>query len=294
MASRREWEYSSAIDGVGEVRLRSWRYFFNYIYNEMLDHETYIWRGQRRDDWPIESTIDRLKKKAKVSKTKSYKFEEEHLEQFKYATRGRRGSNPSKLDTENEWWALGQHYGLATPLLDWTTSPFVAAYFAFIGIGEKQTKYRAVYALHKPSIEDKVKELVIIKKKDNKIKLEQLKSERKTLSATGLGLQEYALSLPVKPDVEFIRPLSDENQRLVNQGGLFSRFPSNVDVQSWVKTNFKNDHDGYTILKILIPNKHREECLKSLNRMNINHLTLFPDLYGASRFCNIFGEIEKY
>lgn len=95
-------------------------------------------------------------------------------------------------------------------------------------------------------------------------------------------------------EVEFIRPLSDENQRLVNQAGLFSRFPVGTNVQSWVQTNFKGKGNGFTLIKIYIPNKEREECLKSLNRMNINHLTLYPDLYGASRFCNLFGEIERY
>ena len=93
--------------------------------------------------------------------------------------------------------------------------------------------------------------------------------------------------------MEFIRPLSDENQRLVNQGGLFTRAPDGEAVESWVQKNFIDD-SGYVLMKILIPNKDRTECLTSLNRMNINHLTLFPDLYGATKYCNLFGEIKNY
>ncbi len=35
------------------------------------------------------------------------------------------------LRTEFEWWALGRHSGLLTPLLDWSWSPYVSAFFAF-------------------------------------------------------------------------------------------------------------------------------------------------------------------
>ena len=80
-------------------------------------------------------------------------FLSKHLLEFKYAVRGRRGSNPPSINDENEWWALGQHHGLATPLLDWTKSPFVAAYFAFIEVAEPQTTHRAIFALHQPTIE---------------------------------------------------------------------------------------------------------------------------------------------
>src|SRR5207245_11317339 len=94
--------------------------------------------------------------------------------------------------------------------------------------------------------------------------------------------------------IEFVRPMSDENPRLISQGGVFSRGPDGQDLETWIRANFKGEQDGYILMKILIPDADRESCLRSLNRMNINHLSLFPDLYGAAKFCNTSSEITKY
>ena len=48
------------------------------------------------------------------------------------------------------------------------------------------------------------------------------------------------------------------------------------------------------LVKFTVPTGDREDCLRSLNRMNINHLSLFPDFYGASTFCNLNLEIASY
>lgn len=288
MSRTKRWVWSTIDNCYGQVKLSSWKYFSDFVYQEMLDYDAYIWRGHRCDNWGLESTLDRLIKKAKVAKTKQWDFRRLHLEQFQHAVRGRRGSNPPVMENENDWWALGQHHGLATPLLDWTTSPFVAAYFAYINQGDNQTRNRAIYAIQKSSVEKRVNKLIKIKEAENKQEKEDIASGKKQ---SGL-LSGFLLDAPVKPQVEFIRPLSDENQRLVNQGGLFSRAPDEKPLDTWVTEN--GTGNGYTLIKILLPNKDRTESLKILNRMNINHLTLFPDLYGASKFCNLFGEIEKY
>lgn len=82
-----------------------------------------------------------------------------HLENFKYDTRGRRGNNLKEL-TEDEWWSLGQHHVLSTPLLDWTNSPYVAAFFALSEDFEcSEDNYCAVYAIRKRQVEINNKKL---------------------------------------------------------------------------------------------------------------------------------------
>lgn len=290
MARTKRWSWLDAGPGMAEVKLSSWKYFGDFIYQEMLQYDSYVWRGQRCDDWTLESTFERLVRDAKVPEAKEVKFREKHLEQFKYAVRGRRGLNPPALEDENAWWALGQHHGLATPLLDWTTSPFVAAFFAFIDMDEPQTRNRAIYALHRPTIELRARRKA---RDENVRRREELAQMEKDGKKPGF-LQRVLLESKAEPEILFVRPLSDENQRLVNQGGLFSRVLTSKTLEQWVQDHPDPDDKGYMLIKILVPNRDRDGCLRNLNRMNINPLSLFPDLYGASKFCNLFSEIDRY
>jgi hypothetical protein len=88
------------------------------------------------------------------------------------------------------------------------------------------------------------------------------------------------------PEVVFITPESDENNRVINQNGLFSFSQNGVELQSWIESIFHGSQEK-ALIKILVPNDERENCLKNLNTMNINHITLFPDLYGASMYTNM-------
>ena len=251
------------LNGVKRVSTPTWPTFSAYVSTKFLDFTNYIYRGQASDRWPLESSLDRTLRR--IGELENSKIRERHLERFKYAARGRRGMNPPKLESDNEWWALGQHNGLVTPLLDWTTSPYVAAYFAFAGAPEPDVERRVVFALSYAG---------------TTIKSSELKQE---LGATA-------------PTLEFVRPLSDENPRLVSQGGLFTRAPDGMTIEEWVEKNMSEltARAKVTIYRIEIPETERLVFLRNLNRMNINHLTLFPDLYGAGRYGNFGLEIDKY
>ena len=265
MGRPKRWITSRVNNGFYEVRLSSWKYFSNYINDIYLDYNHYIWRGQKREDWKLEPSLDRIFKNKDKKKTAAGITREHHLSNFQYATRGRRGFNPPEL-SENEWWALGQHQGLQTPFLDWTSSPYVAAYFAFAEDGKDITPRRAIWAMFRPSIDAKN---IILKK------------------------NHHGSDRP--PIIEIVSPLSGDNSRLVNQAGLFTRAPDNVDIETWFIDNFKEDKPNVLrLVKITVPDHDRDIALRSLNRMNINHLTLFPDLYGASKYCNLSLVTKSY
>ena len=257
----------SQSDGIASFRLASWSHFFDFLEAEVFQpshapKHSYIWRGQRDKEWSLSSSLDRLLARLNLLNSNDLDHSlAEHLESFKYATRGRRGPTPASL-LENDWWALGQHFGLATPLLDWTRSPFAAAYFAF-ELNADPTDYRAVYGLDQNAVR---------RRNDDLLEGESLEKGRPRV-------------------VEFIDPMSDENQRLVSQGGLFTRAPVGISIERWVAQEFEGS-PATVLLKIEIPDQDRPMCLRTLERMNINHLSLFPDLSGASRYTNLKLELK--
>ena len=252
------------IDGsIPACTLGSWEQFHKLVRDPRFERERYAFRGQRRYDWDLVPSLAR----GGAGGTFTAEDSRLYLDSFRRAARGRKDADP-KLDADEEMWALGQHHGLRTPLLDWTLSPYVALFFAFEGNDQKNEKPNTSRIVQMLNL-SKIKQLI-----DN------------------LGVEGDPEHLQI------VQPIGDSNKRLLSQAGLFVLVPPGETVISWIMTN---DPDAAAtpellaeyLLKIHIDNKNREECLRALHRMNIHHASLFPDLAGSCLYSNFDFDIYR-
>src|SRR5262245_10021725 len=100
-----------------------------------------IFRGQSSPRWTLmsqwERTLARIPARGAIAerRTNWQAMLEKIRHDFMELATGLPGLHGKDLD-EHDWWAIGRHYGLVTPLLDWTRSPYVAAFFAFMDYAE--------------------------------------------------------------------------------------------------------------------------------------------------------------
>jgi hypothetical protein len=248
-------------DGILTINLSSWRDFCSIMdkLKELTDYENFIWRGQKRYDWPLLSTFDRLL--LKKEEDRRQQILDRHLETFRNK-RNNLGLN--EIQDDDQLWGIGQHYGLYTPLLDWTECPFVAAFFAFSKKQERdKNECRVIYGLN--------------------IGLKRLLQKMKKGSET----------IKTKRYVEFPSVETINNPRLKEQKALFTKALNGVDIRTNVVKFSAKRPDEVILIEIKIPDKEREECLKYLKDRGIDYTTLFPDDYGVTQYCNIELEIKE-
>lgn len=213
--------------------------------NEFYYWRGYIFRGHAEYNWLLESTLTRALRPLKYpNKTELVNT---HLKTFMAEIVGRRGDHPKDL-TENELWALGQHFGLYTPLLDWSNSPYVALFFSLAPL-ECQSGKRCLWAFYTDDIE-------------------RLNSKKKKSDS-----------------IEFVFPNVHENKRSVSQRGVFIKLGVNTELEQWVASG--EEFEWGTLYQYTFPNSLREQGLAYLDLMNINFSSIYPDLIGSSLNSNI-------
>jgi len=111
----------------------SWDEFKSGFVKKLFDSNpfrrgNFLFRGHSDPSWTLTSTFDRVF--AHQPKARRLEIAAELLSTFKRSLEG--FAIPAEARNDDAiLLALGQHYGLPTRLLDWTESPYVAAFFAY-------------------------------------------------------------------------------------------------------------------------------------------------------------------
>jgi hypothetical protein len=232
----------------------------------------WIYRGQQDSNWPIAPTIERLLGTDAVAENECALYE---------GFVAKAGIYESRLPRPGDafsWTALMRHHGCPTRLVDWTYSPFVAAYFALQGAQESNSA--AIWALS----------------------LSEFKN--KHWWATKAGVREGQDSgLRVALDPEFTLYATERHEGLIRiftpateslrasaQQGCFL-YNCNLNMSFEASLAEMMQSNSAWLYRILIPGQLRPEFLKRLMWMNVHGLSLFPDLDGLSRFLALKLEI---
>lgn len=231
---------------------------------------TFLFRGQTDATWELETSLDRFLKHIS-EQDKSKKVEVTLVEEFQRRSPNYVSHLPPK-DNRVAWWALMQHYGAPTRLLDWTYSYYVGLFFAIEDI-ENNCREAALWAIDADWLGQRYRE------KDETLTRaledDPHMSELETLKV----FKDKAIVLRINPF--FL------HERLTVQQGCFL-IPGNASVpfyENLIKFADRKDNLKEHLYKIIIPgdDQSRAKGLEALFRMNISRASLFPGLDGYAR-----------
>ena len=232
----------------------------------------YVMRGQANQEWPLSSSLHRLFPEA-VTAEAALAVEQYSLNEFQAQAHlhlsGAALPNSFPHPGLPEWWALMQHHHAPTRLLDWTRSPYVAAYFA---IEQEPEKAGAIFVVHSPT------------------------ASKMFLDAFPKGqVNNDQLRDPNGPQVLMFWEPAKKSDRYVAQQGFFS-----------LNVNILGPHDELIARqcedakisfpkkmffeKWVIPADLKPNFLRKLRAMNIAAHSLFPGIDGLGRS---LGEVAR-
>jgi len=207
-----------------------------------------IFRGQSDSTWPLHPSIARqrdLFDQGQWTFTSWRQTEDTLIEQFQ-----RLGAPHIDKAPENqlEWLVLMQHYGLPTVLLDWSTNPLKALFFAVEDLRYEDTDAAVYSYLPKSWYEN---------------------------TDHGISVSSPTCFFP-----------KHQNQRLINQEGCFLIFPLPEGFEAFLAmdsfASTRSDIDKMPI-RIIIPAKLKNPIRKQLDMLGITHQTMYPGLDGISK-----------
>ncbi len=236
------------------------------------DH--WIFRGQQEAQWDLRTSLERVYERFGVEGNDRLTVERRMIREFQRRLHHYTSDVPDERSLD-EWMALMQHHGAPTRLLDFTYSPYVAAYFAFEKAERKSAV--AIWAVNTDWLERHLK-----CRFDNLYEPYLSYQARREAQAfnTVFMCARRKLVLSVNP--------FRLNDRLTYQRGVFL-CPGDITVGFMDNLSDFMDEKGpdQKVIQFTIPAGYEGEvgncALERLDQMNISRITLFPGLDGFAQ-----------
>ena len=249
---------------LNELKIDNWDDYLSLTLSSK--YVSWGFRGQSDSSWPIQSTLTRYLKDFKINKDAWEHQEERIIRIFKRKAHHYLKNIPNDDDIL-QWLSIMQHHGTPTRIIDFTWSPFVAAFFAL----HRATKECAVWAIY-PAAFDYQKKIVFA---------DGTEIEPKSLWPTSNEIfKKYFLESNI-PFVVQGEP-NAMNDRLIAQSGTFA-VPSVIDKSLEEILLTYPSSDNVIFKFILNTEKIRDEAMSYFHVTNINESTLFPGIDGMAR-----------
>lgn len=223
----------------------SWERFKKHV--ATLPARKFVFRGQQ-EPWRLRSHFHRTGR----SDLLRYVTEDMTLLYRHLSARTRHLFNRADNDQNGAFVHLAQHYGFPTPLIDWTYSPFVAAFFAYRRLGNTDAK----------------------RARGKRVRIFQFDQKQWRADFPQVGI-----TAPAHPHFSLMEFIAIENERLIPQQAL-SGLTNVVDVETYIAFCERTRQHQY-LTAIDLPVSERETVMRELALMGITAGSLFPGLDGA-------------
>lgn len=224
----------------------SWVEFQNLVSKFTVDPYRNVFRGQS-STWRLRTSFHRSKRKD------IWRYWNEDIPRIRHASVGVVDQlfDPNIAEHNGAFMHLLQHHGFPTPMLDWTYSPYIAAFF---GYSSAQT----------------------LQDIDNPIRIFMFDAEQWKL--------DYPQILNItlcRPHFSLIEPLALGNPRALPQKSMAT--VTNVDdIEGYIAT--LEDRSKHTYLRAFdLDPTERNEALRQLGLMGISPGSMFPGIEGICR-----------
>lgn len=208
-----------------------------------------LFRGQSDSSWSLVPRIGRLFGESHIPDTWD-RMEYFMIEEFRQYSVPYIEKEPRN---DFEWLVLGQHYGLPTRILDWTTNPLKADFWA-VNDSQKDCD-SALFGFSPTSL---LRDL-----DDNE------------------SIRDFQDVMPVFPRMI--------DSRIIAQESCFIVFPFPPENKVFEPLENESIHGNsyWHLLKMIIPYKCKSTILDDLEILGVSSKSLFPDLTGLAQFIEL-------